>query len=303
MQLVLASPKAISPGSQQLRSPLMGIAGTVLGAVRTLVKSVSPALYGAVSYRRNEGREHRIAATLIRRYGDRVQSGPFKGMHLTTRSVSAGWSPKLLGCYEEEVQPLLERVLYREYHQIVNIGAAEGYYAVGLALRIPDAEVWAFDSQPRAQETCSELAYLNGVANRLRVHGHCTAEALRAILAERALVVCDCEGAELDLLDPGLVPALVDCDMLVETHEFLRPGVSAVVGSRFARTHSIAWVQSCPRDPSRYGALRLLRAKDRVLAVDEHRPAAQSWALLLSMAWIEPEPTRQVGRAGLGDSR
>jgi hypothetical protein len=124
----------------------MGIAGKALGSVRTLVNGVSPALYGAVSYHRNEGREHRIAATLIRRYSDRIQSGPFKGMHFTTRSVSAGWSPKLLGCYEEEVQPLLERVLNRGYRQIVNIGAAEGYYAVGLALRIPDAEVWVFDS-------------------------------------------------------------------------------------------------------------------------------------------------------------
>jgi hypothetical protein len=40
----------------------------------------------------------------------------------------------------------------------------EGYYAVGFALRMPDAIVYAFDIDPTAQHYCANLAKLNCVS-------------------------------------------------------------------------------------------------------------------------------------------
>ena len=60
--------------------------------------------------------------------------------------------PKLIGSYEEEVHPIIEEIIRRRYSIVVNIGCAEGYYAVGFALRIPDAIVYAFDVDTTAQQ-------------------------------------------------------------------------------------------------------------------------------------------------------
>ena len=60
--------------------------------------------------------------------------------------------PKLIGSYEEEVHLIIEEIIRRRYSIVVNIGCAEGYYAVGFALRIPDAIVYAFDIETTAQQ-------------------------------------------------------------------------------------------------------------------------------------------------------
>ena len=54
---------------------------------------------------------------------------------------------------------------------VLNIGCAEGYYAVGLARRMPQARVLAFDINRTAQDTCRALAAKNGVADRVQVSG------------------------------------------------------------------------------------------------------------------------------------
>jgi hypothetical protein len=69
------------------------------------------------------------------------------------------------------LHPALASFISRKPHQIVNIGCAEGYYAVGLAWRLPNAKVDAFRSDPRAREFCAELARLNGVEARVRIYG------------------------------------------------------------------------------------------------------------------------------------
>jgi hypothetical protein len=53
--------------------------------------------------------------------------------------------PKLLGCYEQELHPALNRAIDTDYGVILNIGCAEGYYPVGLARVLPTAHVIAFD--------------------------------------------------------------------------------------------------------------------------------------------------------------
>ena len=40
------------------------------------------------------------------------------------------------------------------------------------------------------------------------------------------MVVCDVEGYEEYLLDPAIVPSLSNATILVEMHDFVRPGVT-----------------------------------------------------------------------------
>ncbi len=70
-----------------------------------------------------------------------VQSGPFAGMKLSQNEVwkDGNLGTKLLGCYEKELHGFIEDEIKRLSNRpsrIVDIGCAEGFYSVGLALRL-----------------------------------------------------------------------------------------------------------------------------------------------------------------------
>jgi hypothetical protein len=219
-----------------------------------------------------------------------VQQGPFQGMRYV-RAVSWGQLvPKLLGSYEAELHEELERLIAGGYDRVVNVGCAEGYYAVGLARRLPSATVYAFDSDAHARYLCRRLATRNGVQERVRVEGTCAPARLGAVVARRTLLVVDCEGCELTLLRPDLVPALAEADLLVELHDFLEPSTSATLVSRFSATHRVTIVDSVERDPAAYPCLARLSPKDRAHAVAEHRPGRMQWAVLRPLRGSSPGP-------------
>ena len=67
-----------------------------------------------------------------------VLNGPFRGMKYLSRAYCSAVLPKLLGTYECELIPAIDRLARSDADRIVDIGAAEGYYAVGLALKVPN---------------------------------------------------------------------------------------------------------------------------------------------------------------------
>jgi hypothetical protein len=172
------------------------------------------------------------------------------------------------------------------YDQVINIGAGEGYYAVGLARRIPGARVIAFESHERSRELCAVLARLNGVESKVEVRGLCDRESLNAKLdpdsKTRTIIICDCEGAELDLLQPDLIPGLRLADLLVELHDFVQPDISRIVRARFAPTHRLEIVESTKRDPNAYPMLAGLPASDREFLISEHRLHQMKWLFATS---------------------
>jgi hypothetical protein len=252
----------------------------VLDAARRMTAAVAPRLYRRISFYRNEGRLIRIAAKLVNRYGANVLGGPFKGMRYVRASVGSVFSPKLVGSYEAQLHPFIERVTRGSYDIVIDIGCAEGYYAVGLLLRMQTARCIAFDTDAHAQELCLEMADLNGVSPRIQVHGCCDPKALSAVLCGRAFILADCEGAEFDLLDPAAIPGLRDCDILVELHDFIRPGLTLALQERFGATHKMEIIEEQVRDSARYPQLGFLTRIERDMAVQEFRPARMQWAML-----------------------
>jgi hypothetical protein len=162
---------------------------------------------------------------------------------------------------------------------VIDVGAAEGYYAVGCALRLPSAQVYAFDTEPLARDLCRGLAGLNGVSERVHISGLCTPAHLAELAP--ALIISDCEGGELELLDPARVPALARCALLVELHDFIDPRISATLTARFEPTHTCEIARSSARMPSDYAALTGLEPKLAALALEESRPTVMEWAYLV----------------------
>jgi hypothetical protein len=222
------------------------------------------------------------------RTGLRVRSGPFAGMHYVADSVGSAYLPKLLGIYERELALLVEKACAAKPSLILDLGAAEGYYAVGLALRNPAARVIAFEMEARGRAALAEMARLNGVGGRVQINGKCEPADLEAALAGviAPFVVCDVEGYERLLLDPPAVPSLHGSTILVELHDFIHPGITELLKERFEPTHRIEHIWQEPRSRTEYpwrtlGTL-LLPKSYLDWSVSEWRPVRMAWL------WMEP---------------
>ena len=187
--------------------------------------------------------------------------------------------PKLLGIYESEVNEAVEDCCSHGYKTILNVGAAEGYYAVGLARRCPGALVHAFETEAEGREMIQQLAAINGCADRIQVHGLCTPDDLQLLLQNHpdALLVMDVEGAEDDLLQPERIPELAGCRILVELHEFAVPGIRNRLRERFAPTHEIQEYLSEERRLEDLPVRSLLLDRWLIKLTREFRPEAMSW--------------------------
>ena len=223
-----------------------------------------------------------------RRTSCRVRTGPFVGMRYGTASIGSAYIPKLLGIYENELSSILEEACSKRPQLIVDIGAAEGYYAVGLAMRNPSATVVAFEADAAGRAALRHTAALNGVGSRIDIRGTCEAADLQLVLRPtfESLVICDVEGYEHSLLDPATVPSLSTATILVEMHDFIVPGISDTVRARFEATHDIRHVLQEPRlgaaFPWRTVITRLLPSSYLDWAVSEWRPVRMSWL------WMKP---------------
>lgn len=171
-----------------------------------------------------------------------VMAGPFAKMTFLEASAEGCHIPKLLGTYEQPLHPYLETVFTQPYTQVFNIGSAEGYYAVGMALRMPNTQIFAHDTNEYAQKACTDLAERNGVGARVVTGGLFHPHDFVLTEGEKALVVCDIEGGEVELLDPEKAPALKHMDMIVEVHEGMRPGTLKLMTERFGASHTITLV-------------------------------------------------------------
>jgi len=221
-----------------------------------------------------------VSRSLARQHGFVVLSGPFEGMKYLSEAVCSSLTPKLLGSYEAELHDALNEIIATDYDSVVDIGCAEGFYAVGLAMRLPNAKVYAFDIDAHARELCKTLAEQNGVSARVSVAGECDHKGLQVLTGSRVLVVCDCEGCELGLLDPELVPGLKESDLLVELHDMVDPSITPTLMSRFRPTHDITLIDATERDPSQFADLKKFSPATQRTAVAEFRDAQMQWAYM-----------------------
>ncbi len=248
-----------------------------LKPLKLTVRRLAPRLYDPLQSAIYQRRYGSIGRTLDGIYGCRIASGPFQGMTYLVEAAGSQLLPKRLGTYEAELAPLIHAFPAAHYLQVIDIGCAEGYYAVGLALLLPAATVEAFDTDPRAQDLCGRLASLNGVSDRVRVNGECSPATLEHLVGERSLVICDCEGYESELFTPAVATALAKADVLVELHEFFAPGVTQRLQDRFANSHEIQLITARKRSQGEFTATSILSRRQARRAMDEGRPADQQW--------------------------
>lgn len=224
--------------------------------------------------------DRRLSREVFEQTGGRIIAGPFAGMeYLSGNLVGSFLCPKLLGTYEKELHPQVEGIIARKYRHIINIGAGEGYYSVGLARRMRESRFVCYEMDGQNQRLLGEIAALNKVQERIEVQGICTVEALARRIEGMSdlLVICDVEGAEFDLLDPAAIPTLRGADILVELHDMFRPGTTRVLRERFGPTHEVELLHTNRRTMADFPAGVNLEPKLRKAAMNEDRGGRMYW--------------------------
>jgi hypothetical protein len=253
----------------------------ISGALAKIARKIIPARLRPTGYLEN---------LVCVRTNRRILSGPFAGMRYVGNPVGNAQIhiPKLLGVYERELNPYIEQACALNFSLIVNVGAAEGYYAVGMGLRNPRARVIAFETDADGRAALAEKARLNETGNRVEIRGKCQPADLERVLMDvpRPFVICDAEGYEAMLLDPVSVSSLRRAFILAELHEFVERGISEKIRKRFSATHEITHVLEEERTiadfPFQTFYTRCLPKSYLRWAVNESRPERMSWF------WMEP---------------
>ena len=161
-------------------------------------------------------RSLQIGNTIIQKYGTKVLGGPFKGMNFLD-SVSEGcYAPKLLGLYEAELHSYIDEIVEKKPDVIINIGCAEGYYAVGLKMLLPDTEVYAFDIDPDAKKKCKQLSEMNNV--NININDEFKSEILKDFNTKDVVIFCDIEGDEVKLINSHNLDLYKNSEICMELH-------------------------------------------------------------------------------------
>ena len=217
----------------------------------------------------------------------KVHHGPFKGMlYPPSKSAWGELYPRYLGSYERELHQVIEGIMSEDYSEIVDIGCAEGYYAVGLAMNLPQADIYAYDANEEAASMTRTMAELNSIEpERFHIGGYCSTETLISLpYRRRALIICDCEGCEKSLFQPDTPAKLAMHDLLIETHDVIDIEISAYLESIFEETHNIDRILSVDDiQKAKYNNYPELESYDldkRRILLSEQRGGIMEWLYL-----------------------
>lgn len=217
-------------------------------------------------------------------YQKKISSGPFREMKYISTAHGSAFMPKILGTYEKELQKFIPEIVQENYDLIIDVGAAEGYYAVGLAYLYKKTgnknfQVRAYDTNLAAHSSINKLATLNNVQNHIEISTICNHEVLRELRDKKVFILCDIEGGETALLDPEKVKKLFQVDMLLELHDGKENYIADEFVRRFKNSHEIEIVHFNYRKPEE-APWWLLHPKIRLSSVREGRKKGLKWMFL-----------------------
>jgi hypothetical protein len=127
------------------------------------------------------------------------------------------------------------------------------------------------------------MGKLNDLTSAIHIAGNCDVRALQELVSPETLLVMDCEGCEVSLLDLGAAPSLSTTTILVELHDFIVSDATATIVKRFGDSHDIRLVSTQKRSYAEYPELSNLTPVDGSRALDEGRPCEMTWAIMIPL--------------------
>lgn len=176
----------------------------------------------------------------LSKYPKIVKAGPFEGMKYVDKAVGSSYLHKLIGSYEAVLHPYIKTLSGKDFDTILDIGSAEGYYLIGFGRMFPNANLIGFEIEEDGRDLSKEMYTKNDLVNKLSLFGEANSENVSPLITEKTLLICDCEGGELDILDSQNFLDFKKINIaIIELHDFIRPNIKETLVERFKETHTI----------------------------------------------------------------
>ncbi len=224
----------------------------------------------------------RYEASFVKEYGLNVIDGPFAPMKYVHMAVGSAFLHKLAGYYEAVLHPYVNEVGKMEIKNILDIGSAEGYYTTGFGKMFTQASIVAFEMEEDGRRLIQEMYSINNLSNPIEILGEATNENILQYIRPNTLLICDCEGAEKDILSIKNLDVLKNVAYgIIELHDDFVPGCKEACISYFKDTHDIEIVKFTFADVNKFKFLKNISNKNDVsLLLKERGLQDQEWLIL-----------------------
>ena len=229
----------------------------------------------------------KVLNMLLEKHDYRVAYGPFKGMHL---NYDTWWSKndlitQTLGIYELHIISKIIELSNRGVNQLIDVGAADGYFCIGMTYANIYKKAYAFEIQEEGRNNIFKSAEKNKCSNRVHIFGEAAyADIQNAISAKGpSTVLIDIEGDEYEFLDNRMLNILKNEFIICELHPWLVQSGEMKEEELFLRASDLFKIDFITRDsynPNSFEELSELSDEERLIAVGEGRDKNMRWLLL-----------------------
>ena len=224
----------------------------------------------------------RIAKQLFMEANGIVKRGLFEGMHLGEEIHwgKADVASKIFGLYESEV---IEFIKDKHYKSLINLGAADGYYPIGILMKKMAKHAYCFEENPLGAKYINANAKLNRLNGDISIYGRADSQFYKqlpdGVIGGNNLVLCDIEGGEFDLFTDEVISVFSQSSFIIEIHDFKfddgKNKRKALIDS--FKDFDIEMVKSRPKRWSDIDQITELSDNDRALVCSEGRRVLGEW--------------------------
>jgi len=229
-------------------------------------------------------RKLKLSHLINNKFDSTVAYGPFKGLKL---NANAWWGESdkasmLLGLYEQEVLTSLLNVP-RTHRTFIDLGAADGYYGVGVLINKNFDQSYCFEMSKKGQLTIAKNAELNLVRQNVVIHGKAEKDFFKLLSRDQlshSVLLIDIEGGEFDLLDTNFFKAFKGSIIFIELHPWMvENGARKLAELKAEATldFNITEITTTSRDMSVFPELKNFNDTDRWLICSESRKQLMTW--------------------------
>lgn len=236
-------------------------------------------------------RQERISLEVYHLLDQTVRYGPFKGIKLDSKA----WWGKLdlgsqcLGLYEKELLNFIDGIKKNSFNTLIDIGAADGYYAIGMLASKKVTHAICFEKSEEGRETIKRNWINNGSPGTLQILGEASVKSISEIPIihrNNSLIIIDIEGGEFELITIEFLQLLSTSTILLEIHNWINEfniQYSNLL-RRIAEHHNIFKINRVERSTLNIPELRDFTDDNRLLLTSERRPC------LMRFLHISPKP-------------
>jgi len=170
-------------------------------------------------------RRKRISKELFKKHEGIIQLGPFEGLRLIDdTNISKGvLGMKIYGLYEQVV---IEELLgMGAFNDVVDIGAADGYFPLGMLRAGLAKRTICFEETEKGQESIEKNAKYNNSSDQTVIFGSASGDSLLSKLEEvnfnkkNSLIICDIEGGEFEIFSKDFFEKVHGASIIIELHD------------------------------------------------------------------------------------